>query len=273
MANYILGDLLDSLEEGANWTASPISTINGQDVIEYLTQFAVVNSLGYIDTHADWNNLMYNAAGDVQGIVNAFAGSSPFYPGDVFGLGFKNGTGIGGWEWLAVLNDVNDLIPIANASDFYSNFVVSSDSVSLSAASKVKVKAKAKVKRQAAVGASATATASASTATQDPTSPVTATPSAWTNDAYPQNPVVSQPNLGAGGVLTGYFLNDSIAVLSIPSFNVFGEDAISFSNTVGQFLRQSQDAGMTKIVIDLQQNYGGTRLLATDTFRQVSPLL
>ena len=258
-AEFVLDDLADSLY--ADWTASPISTINGQDVTEFLTQFAAVNSLGYIDTQADWNNLMYSPVGDVQGLVNAFTGSSPFYPGEVFGLGFENGTGIGGWEWMAVLNDPNDLFPIANASDFYSNFVVIGDDASSDVASKLKAKVKAKVKRQEAVATS--------TATQDAASSATAAPTAWPNYAYPQDPVIVQPNLSEGGVLTGYFLNGSIAVLSIPTFDVFGDDEVSFSSTVGAFIKQSKDAGMTKIVIDLQQNYGGTRLLATDTFKQV----
>ena len=198
---------------------------------------------------------MYSPAADIQGLVNAFEGSSPFYPGDVFGLVFKNGTGMGGWQWLAVLNDPNDLFPIANATEFYSNFVVNSDSGSSTPSTKVKAKRDPQ----------------AATTTQASTAAVTtsAAPTAWPNTAYPQNPVVVQPNLGDGGVLTGYFIDKSIAVLSIPDFDVYGDDVKTFSSTVGQFLRESKSSGVQRIVIDLQQNYGGNRLLATDTFKQV----
>ena len=250
--------MIGSLEPGAGWTASPIATINGQDITEFLTQFAAVNSLGFSDPHADWNNLMYSPAADIQGLVNAFQGSSPFYPGDVFGLVFKNGTGIGDWEWLAVLNDPSDLVPITDAADFYSTFVVNTDSAPATQ------KRKAKAKR--APDAATTTQAAVSTAAATTTAPLTA----WTNPAYPTDPVIIQPNLGDGGVLSGYFIDNSIGVLSIPNFDVYGDDVKTFSYTVAQFLQQSKSSGIQKIVIDLQQNYGGTRLLATDTFKQVS---
>ena len=200
---------------------------------------------------------MYSPAADIQGLVNAWEGSSPFYPGDVFGLVFKNGTGMGNWQWLAVLNDPNDLIPISNAAEFYSNFVVNTDDDSTGSQ-------KAKVKRSP--DAAATTQAATATATS------TAAPTAWDNDAYPQNPVVVQPNLGDGGVLTGYFIDNSIGVLSIPDFDVYGDDLKTFSCAVSQFLQKSKSSGIQKIVIDLQQNYGGNRLLATDTFKKVSYL-
>ena len=196
---------------------------------------------------------MYSPAAEIQGFVNAFAGSSPFYPGDVFGLVFENGTGIGGWKWLAVFNDLNDQVPLTGPTDFYSYFVVDTGVASTNQ--------KAKVKR--AADATITTETSASSAT--------ATPTHWLNPAYPRNPIISERNLGNGGVLTGYILEDStIGVLSIPTFNIFSGDVKSFSATIGEFLRMTKAAGVKKIVIDVQQNDGGLRLLATDTFKQVS---
>ena len=43
----------------------------------------------------------------------------------------------------------------------------------------------------------------------------------------------------------------------------------SFPDTITEFLSRSQQAGMKRIVIDLQQNSGGDALLAFDTFKQV----
>ena len=230
--------------------------MNGQNATDYFTQFASLNSQGYIDPNADWNNLMYSPAGEIQGFVNAFAGSSPFYPGDVFGLVFENGTGSGDWKWLAVFNDLNDRVPLTGPADFYSYFVVNTGVTSTNQ--------KAKAKRAT----------DASSTTQTPTSSATATPTHWLNPAYPKNPIVYEDKLGEGGVLTGYILEgSSIGVLSIPTFNIFSDDVNSFSATVSKFLQMTQAAGVKKIVIDVQQNDGGLRLLATDTFKQVRHLL
>ena len=244
-------DLVASLHD--DYTASPIATVNGQPVIEYYKNFAAVNSQGYIDPHADWNNLMYSPAADIQGLVNAYTGSSPFYPGDVFSLVLENGTGIGDWTWVAVLNDLNDEGAVSNVSEFYETFVAFDGSSSLAQNSK---------KRRGTLAATATQTSKPS-----------ATPTSWTNPAYPEDPFVTQPNLGNGGVLTGYLVEDSTAILSIPSFDVYGDDVTSFSITVSQFLTKSKALRAKKVIIDLQQNYGGSKLLATDTFKRFFPAI
>jgi hypothetical protein len=78
--------------------------------------------------------------------------------------------------------------------------------------------------------------------------------------------------LYGGGSLSGYFLEDySLAVLSIPSFQEFGDAIGTFSGTVRDFIASSKAAGMEKFLIDLQQNYGGETLLAFDTFKQFFP--
>ncbi|MCJ1413980.1 hypothetical protein MMC32_000305 [Xylographa parallela] len=266
---YIPGDLLASISEP--YTASPIAKVNGQDATTFFTQFAAINSQGYIEPDADWNNLVYNPAGDVQGLVNAFAGISPFYPGEVFSITFENGTGIGNIPWLAVFNNLDDQIPIASAQDFYNNFIINDSPDIASQSTKVKrdsaLNSAPKWKRQAVTTTAASTTATATT-TQGSGSP--ATPSAWPNIAYPQSPIISEADLGVGGVLTGYILDDGVTgVLSIPSFDP--NNSTSFSATVGGFIKMCQTAGVKKIVIDLQQNYGGTRLLATDTFKQFFP--
>ena len=197
--------------------------------------------------------------------MNAFAGTTPFYPGDVFSIIFENGTGIGDIPWLAVFNDLDDQIPIASAQDFYNNFIINDSPDIASQSTKVKRDTESdsapKWERQAV------STTAAATTTQGPGSP--ATPSAWPGIAYPQSPIIAEAELGVGGVLTGYILDDGVTgILSIPSFNPV--NSTSFSATVGGFIQMCQTAGVKKIVIDLQQNYGGTRLLATDTFKQVS---
>ena len=65
-------------------------------------------------------------------------------------------------------------------------------------------------------------------------------------------------------------MNDtSTGVLSIPSFEVYGDTVGTFSTTVNEFIHRSKAAGVKIIVLDLQQNAGGDALLAFDTFKQV----
>lgn len=91
------------------------------------------------------------------------------------------------------------------------------------------------------------------------------------NTAYPQ-PDVWQANLTVNGYTTGYFLHEqSLAVLSIPTF--FADEASigAFIRTVSDFLAGAKAAGLAKVVIDLQQNEGGDILLAYAVFKQFFP--
>ena len=194
---------------------------------------------------------MYSPAADIQGVVGTFSGSSPFYPGDVLDVVFENGTTIGNWKWLAVLNDVNDAGAVSSVSEFYDSFVAPKPLSSSSGDLK---------KRQSETGA---------TESQELVPSATSNP--WSHEAYPGDPIISQANLEEGGILTGYLIDATTAVLSIPSFDVYDEDVTSFSATIGTFLEKSRASGATKVLIDLQQNYGGSRLLATDTFKHFFP--
>lgn len=262
-ANCTVDDLLGSQQSGGQWNASAISTVNGQSAIDFFTQFTAENSQGYLEPHADWNNLMYSPAADIQGLVNAFDGSSPFYPGDVFSLVFENGTGVPDLQWLAVINDLGNVVSIANYSEFYSYFVVDDYSYYSSQSAR-------RMKRDS-VTTTATAltpTATASTSSAVPSQTSWSDPAFPLDPAYPQNPVVSDFN--DGGTISGYFLDSATGVLSIPNFST--DNVMTFSATVGTFLQKSKAAGVKKIVIDLQQNWGGLTLLATDTFKQVRSL-
>ena len=124
---------------------------------------------------------------------------------------------------------------------------------------------------------SVTSTSAMADQTSSEVSPPSASPTNWFDYgfvAYPSDPVVSQPDLGITGWSTGYIVTADdgtrIGVLSILSFDFPPEDAATFSNTTAAFIQQARAEGVSKIVIDLQQNSGGLSLLAFDTFRQVS---
>lgn len=96
------------------------------------------------------------------------------------------------------------------------------------------------------------------------TSTAAPTQTKWGNIAYP-TPDLAQEDLGApgGGLLSAYFLDkSSIAVLSVPSFQVSDDGIDEYSDFVGKFIKTSKAKGMKKVVIDLQRNFGGDALLA-----------
>jgi hypothetical protein len=201
--------------------------------------------------------LMQSAALDIQGFFEVFGGGTTFYPGDTITFTFENGTTLGPVPWLAYYFSSIDTGPLETGGDFYNFFVLGFYPASY-------------------VGDLDTPMSSSPI----PSSPVattglptpTATSASWQNSAYPQNPDVVQPDLATdgGGFLTGYFLNDSsLSVLSIPSFEEFGDAIGNFSTTVTKFITQSLQARLTRVVIDVQQNSGGDVLLAIDTFKQV----
>ena len=261
--------------------------INGQEVTQFLAQFATDNAFGTLEAHSDWNQLMASPSADIQGLPNLFTGLSPFYPGDTIEFKFENGTTYGPTPWLAIYF-IPDEFPIINTGkEFYDFFVLgifpddeSLDPSETAAPSAVPTAAATAIFTFADSAATSVASAAPSAVPMDGSS--SDDPSgddfsdddeitSWDNPGYPNNPDVIQPNLGEG-VLTGYFLNaTSVGVLSIPNFEVNPETVQSFSPTVAEFIRRSKEAGLKTIVIDLQHNGGGDSLLATDTFKQFFP--
>ena len=202
--------------------------INALDAVVWLTQFASENSFGLLDPNADWNALMQSPAGDIQFKPTTLTGGTPFIPGNKT-LNYKlaNGTLIES-QWLAIVDISADFPSIRNGQELYDSAVLGiypdeddSDGED-SADDSPSASAVANATAAASNIASPTSTDEA-TDTPEPTS--TPTPSNWFEVAqvpgYPNDPIVKQPNLGDGGVLTGYFLeDDSIAVLGLPSFDI-----------------------------------------------------
>ncbi|KAH0534195.1 hypothetical protein FGG08_007206 [Glutinoglossum americanum] len=263
---YLAMDLFES-SYFTTYQPSAIASINGIDATAYLTKFASKNSVGTLEPHADWNQLMLSAAQDVQGFFNVFSGGATFYPGDTITFTLENGTKISD-RYLVIYNDPGPTGPLETGGDFYNFFVLGfypasfdpdlSDNTTNSSAS-------------SSVAPSSTPTAAATSTVSSLAPPA---PSSWNNTAYPDIPDVAQVDLGTygGGYISGYFLNStSTSVLSIPSFDEYGDAINTFQSTIGQFIAQSKAASLQKVVIDLQQNVGGQPLLAIDAFKQFFP--
>ncbi|KAI0188435.1 hypothetical protein EV127DRAFT_497760 [Xylaria flabelliformis] len=248
---------------------SALKSINGVDAVTYLKQFAANNSFGTLEPHADWNQLMQSPALDILGYYDVFSGGATFYPGDTITWTFENGTSQTE-DYVGIYLSQGPTGPLETGGDFYNFFVLGfypagfdpySDDSDVDDG-------------DGSSGSSATSSDISSPSTTITQPAATTTLSGWGNQAYPTNPDVAQPDLSTigGGYLSGYFLRDSsIAVLSIPSFDEYGNALNSFQSTVQAFIQQAQAAGMKKVVIDVQQNVGGQPLLAIDAFQRFFP--
>lgn len=205
---------------------------------------------------------MSSSALYIQNYLNIFEGGVTFYPGEDITFTLENGTQLGPDPWIAIYNSQGDTGPLATGGDFYNFFVLGLLPASYD-----------ETASESGTGSSPTAATSSSQAVTSSTA--MPSPTSWagidTTSAYPKDTFVAQPDLGVSGFITGYFLPDgSTAVLSIPTFYAADVYALgNFSQTISDFLHKSTEAGMTRVVIDIQQNSGGASLLAIDTFRQV----
>lgn len=233
---------------------SAIATINGEDAVSYLTRFAAVNSLGKLEPHADWNMLMRSGALDSQGLMEVFFGGVTTYPGDTITIGFEDGHHLGPEKWLAVYLGPPSTGLLRTAGDFYNFFALGLSPPSY----------------DDTANSTSTTSASASPAS----SPILNSPSSkpWWDEAYPTPEAIPAGQSDKQGLPRIFFLNESsVAVLSIPEFTATYDLLDPFISTIKAFLHHSKDAGLKKLVIDVQQNPGGSPLLAIEVFKLVSP--
>ncbi|KAI1735463.1 hypothetical protein F4680DRAFT_469992 [Xylaria scruposa] len=255
---YIGTDVFDS-NVFTSFTPSAIKSINGQNATTYLETFAAGNVAGSVDPDTDWNRLMFSFAQDIQGAFNVFSGLTPFFPGETITVELENGTTITERN-IGVYWSQGPTGPLETGGDFYNFFVLGFLPASFDPSLEL---------------ASPTSTddSSSTEATPEAVTP-SLLPLSWNSPAYPAIPDVAQPDLGiaGGGVISGYFLNSSsVSVLSIPTFDVFGAALSTAQTTVDEFISRTQEAGLHKVVIDLQGNRGGQVLLAVDTFKRFFP--
>ncbi|KAL4902248.1 hypothetical protein BDW74DRAFT_181095 [Aspergillus multicolor] len=258
---YVTDDLFANETDDVDWTPSAIATINGQDAVEYLTAFAALNSVGKLEPHAEWNMLMQSGALDAQGYYEVFWGSATFYPGESITFAFENGTSLGPSAWKGIYFSPGDTGPLQTGGDFYNFFVLGFYPASYDDA------------LESFSQTTPNISAVLSSSMPSPSSSAVASETEVFDTAYPPTPdvMLSDPSYSEG-LPQGYFLNgSSLAVITIPLFLSHGNNATAFTDTVRQFLTQSQQAGLKKVIIDLQQNKGGQALLAIETFRQFFP--
>ncbi|KAK6073582.1 peptidase S41 family protein [Seiridium cupressi] len=249
---YIYDDVSYRQQTGMN--ISPVTQINGVDTVEYLTRFAALNSIGMLEPHADWNQLMYSPVQTVIGSLTSFSGGATFYEGPWLNFTFANGTTLP-TPWVAVYTNTDFTGPLTTGGDYFNYFVLG-----LTPPSIFEVPLPPMWNSSFGAGSPAQVSRDFSRG--------------WVNITAGEYPAadVMQIDLEGTGYVTGYFLDDiSTAVLSFPTFDESGFAVGNFSSTIDDSLSQAQGRGTKRLIVDLQGNSGGTPLLAFTTFRSIFP--
>lgn len=235
-------------------------------MVEYLTDFASLNSIGYVESHAEWNALMGHPAQDIQGWPNVWQGAATFYPGDELTFTFQNSSELLETFWLAYYTYPLDAGPIATSGDMYNFFA-------LGLCPAVNGTPAHPVPESNVVGKRDGQTDGDEGDLLEPSGD-DGSLAVESNGAYPEHPDVVQPDLqiSGGGIVTGYFLHRlSTGVLSLPSFSQYGDYLSNFTQNVQEFIDVAVKNNLSKIIIDIQQNSGGEVVLVMDTFLRFFP--
>ncbi|KAF2685623.1 peptidase S41 family protein [Lentithecium fluviatile CBS 122367] len=220
----------------SSFNPSPVRTINGEGVEEYLQKVAVQADFHDADTR--WNALFPSQALIASGVTFLGSFRTGMYQGPNTTLSFANGT---------TRSQTNVAVVFANFTGVDSGPAFFKKFCS---------------------GPQPTASPTPSS-TPSPTTNATSTRTAIpSHTGYPQA-VLLNPNLSLGGYHindTGY---DDVAVLSIPSYE--SPDVQRFQNVMRDFIRLSRAAGKTKLIFDMRGNGGGNAILGYDTFKQAFP--
>jgi hypothetical protein len=204
--------------------------------------------------------LFYTPALAIQGFGGIWDSGVRFYPGDEIALVMENGTDYIDY-WLALWKEPYETGPLTTGGDLYNYFVLNFLPASYDPSGNFYNPAYAPAEDLV-----------------NTTEPVVVpTPQqSWSirsSRAYP-SPDVRQEGLAvlSDGVVSGYFLPQvNAATLSIPSFAQYSDSIGDFSGAVSDFISNTTKQGLKIVVIDLQQNTGGTVELAFSTFKRFFP--
>lgn len=255
LANSTSEDIIAAQQASWGTLPSPITAINGEDPVNYLTQFATRNSLGKLEANAEWNDLMGHPTLDILGTDTIFTDDAIFYPGDELNFTLENATTIETF-WQAYYNYPYLTGAITTGGDMYNAFVLGIFPAEGNETATHEDDSVTVARRQV------------NTTTEDDEETTS-----WysaSSGAYPADPDVYEID----GFVAGYFLDDiSTGVLSIPTFDMSTDSLDSFTSTVQSFINGAGNNSLDRVVIDLQRNSGGLTVLAFDTFFRFFPHL
>lgn len=225
------------MSDPKGWEPSPIETIDGKDVTEWLSGLSYE---GYSqDPDALYNELFFNLPASTIGTMGNFYSLSGEYTGPTTTLGFANGT-INTYGNVAAFDASFE--DVTDGESFYKQFC----NGQLATAPQRK-------KRDWFMGMPHTPIDK-----RDSDTPVRA--------GFPSAVLEHE-----SGEIAGYFLdgdNDDTAVLSISGFTGAG-DLTGFSEIIEKFLAKCAKENKSKLIVDVTANGGGAIFLGYDAFKQV----
>ncbi|OBT43735.1 hypothetical protein VE00_05604 [Pseudogymnoascus sp. WSF 3629] len=222
-----------------NPDASPIVSIDGQTVVDYLTKES--NHQLFHDADARWNVLFARQQSDS---VGSFV-MPWFYPGSNFTATMANGNTKTIQCYAAIPAALKEQwSQVIDGKTFYSTFVApkTASTSSTSSSSSRSLKKRYVEKRLVPPN-------------------------------YPQ-PVIqhAEKEVELGAFFLGGFGLNQVAVLSMNTFDpVASGDSVEFQALIQKFLIYAKSKGRTKMVIDVSSNGGGSLFLGYDTFKQFFP--
>lgn len=226
---------LEIAKNDNSFRPSPIRTINGQGVEEYLQTVAIQADFHDADTR--WNALFPSQSLIASGVTFLGSFRTGLYQGPNTTIAFGNGTAK---SWMNVAVVIGNFSGVDSGTAFFNKFCR---------------------------GPLPTPVAVPSNTTAPPRTSPSSRP-APSHTGYPKA-VLLNPNLSLGG----YYLNESgyddVAILSIPSYE--SPDVQLFQNIMRDFIRKATKEGKSKLIFDLRGNGGGNAILGYDSFKQVFP--
>ncbi|KAF2158162.1 hypothetical protein K461DRAFT_290408 [Myriangium duriaei CBS 260.36] len=252
---YLYSDVLAASFSNASFTPSRITTINGEDAIDYLVRWSTFGSLQ--DPDALYNNLFYIPAqvalGSTGTGTGTFSGGGRgrwVYPGAETTFEFANGTCLTVQNYGRLLSSFEGIETGADLAAKYLDY--SPEAVQ-------------NVFEAAASTTPAPSTTSEPASTTTPAAPSTTTPA----PGYPSAIYRHSQNFDSGYFLEGAAYQDAVVIAANSFVGATGQ--AEFQQVIQDTLAAGKAAGKTKLIIDVSANAGGTILLGYDFFTQLFP--
>ncbi|KAF7515719.1 hypothetical protein G7054_g14449 [Neopestalotiopsis clavispora] len=240
-------------------TASVVTLINGEDAVTYLSNW-IFQASSNQDADSAYNSMFWSKAYNQSGVEGYFKSGGRvryIYPEAETTLTFENGTEI-------TISNIGRIkgnwAGVTDGPSFFTRFVSGAIGVTTGTAT------------SSAATTTTTSTVIATTTittTSSASATATAEPDGAALPGYPGDPIV----VSSDSIVSGYFLDgegfEDVAVLVMTSFSP--EDPAEFQEKVQEFFAAAVDAGIKKLVLDVQTNGGGYIFQGYDTFRQLFP--
>ncbi|KUJ24278.1 uncharacterized protein LY89DRAFT_713160 [Mollisia scopiformis] len=246
-AVYFESDIGQYLSETIDWTPSPITQIEGQDVVAFLEQMSVTTDQ-FQDPDALWNRLFYNSPAALRDTFGQYyEGGWMFgFDNDTISYTFDNGSTASFYTYAAISPSVD--------------FTYVTDGPSLFEVVEVAPNAPQKRKRDLESMKKRRRTKFARQSSTSSEMPGYPTPFI----VHPEDPYTA-----------GFFLDSGVAVLSMTAFEALNSssttDQANMQKTIAAFLAECKKVGSTQLIVDLSANGGGEVYSGYDVFKQLFP--